>query len=85
MITSLKISGFRNINTASLIFEKGINLFTGPNGSGKTNLLEAISLFSLGKSCRGAKDREMVGFSREMAEVVAVIGSEKKNPKSQLE
>jgi len=27
----------------------------------------------------------MVGFSREMADVVAVIGSEKKNPKSQLE
>jgi len=85
MITNLHIEGFRNITGVKLEFPKGINLFYGPNGAGKTNLLEALGLFSLGKSCRGAEDKAMVGFDRTMAEITAMIASQKKKSKSLLE
>ena len=62
----------------TLDFASGINLFYGRNGAGKTNLLEAIGMFALGKSCRGGKDTELVGFDRELAELTANITIEKK-------
>jgi DNA replication and repair protein RecF len=82
MISSLHIEGFRNIKATSLTFDSGINLFYGRNGAGKTNVLEAIGLFSLGKSCRGSKDVELVNFDRELAEVIATISDQKKKLKS---
>ncbi|OYV39850.1 MAG: DNA replication/repair protein RecF [Rhodospirillales bacterium 20-64-7] len=36
-----------------------ISVFTGPNGSGKTNLLEAVSLLVPGRGLRGAKFSEL--------------------------
>jgi DNA replication and repair protein RecF len=36
-----------------------MNVFTGPNGSGKTNLLEAVSLLVPGRGLRGAKFSEL--------------------------
>lgn len=82
MITHLSIKGFRNINSANINPIAGVNLFTGNNGAGKTNTLEAIGLFSIGKSCRNAKDRELVNFNSELAEVEASISTEKKKSKS---
>jgi DNA replication and repair protein RecF len=78
MINSLRLEGFRNISQAHLIFTDGINIFYGSNGAGKTNLLEALGLFSLGKSCRGSKENILVGFDREIAEVTAEIIDQKK-------
>jgi len=81
MITNLHTEGFRNIKKTSLEFSEGINIFQGLNGAGKTNILEAIGLFALGKSCRGSKDTEMVNFDRELAEVVGNVTIEKKKLK----
>ena len=39
----------------------------GPNGSGKTNLLEAMHLLSLGRSHRTMQDREMVSAASDTA------------------
>ncbi len=83
MITHLSIKGFRNIDKAEIIPAKGINLFIGNNGAGKTNTLEAIGLFSIGKSCRNAKDRELLSFNSELAEIKASVESEKKKSISQ--
>ena len=82
MITDLQIEGFRNIKKTSLHFTEGVNLFYGQNGAGKTNFLEALGLFSLAKSCRGAKDNELVTFERELAEVIAGVADQKKKSKS---
>ena len=78
MIQSLQLEGFRNISHTHLNFVEGINLFYGSNGAGKTNLLEALGLFSLGKSCRGSKENILVGFERELAEITAKIINQKK-------
>jgi DNA replication and repair protein RecF len=81
MIASLHLEGFRNIASQKIQFIDGINLFYGANGAGKTNILEALGLFSLSKSCRGAKDAELVGFGRETAEINAEIADLKKKPR----
>jgi DNA replication and repair protein RecF len=54
-LTRLVLTNFRN--HAALIWRPTapIAVITGPNGSGKTNLLEAISLLAPGRGLRGAK------------------------------
>ena len=63
-IISLTADGYRNLSVPKLRPEEGVNIFYGDNAQGKTNLLEAVWLFTGGRSFRGAKDRELVGFSR---------------------
>lgn len=49
-LTQLSLVQFKNFNQAELLFSPGINCFTGKNGIGKTNLLDAIHYLSLTKS-----------------------------------
>jgi len=65
VIRQLSTKNFRNLNSLELSFSKGVNLFLGHNGSGKTNLLEAIFTLCLGRSHRGAADAVMVGVGGE--------------------
>ena len=46
-IKSLQLKNFRNYDAASVTFGQGINVLSGENASGKTNLLEAIYLLGL--------------------------------------
>ena len=70
IIEAIKLKNFRNFSEANITsLSSGLNIFQGANGSGKSNLLEAISLSSLGKCCRGALDREMVKFGAKAATV----------------
>jgi DNA replication and repair protein RecF len=48
----LQITHFRNIRSADLSLCGEVNLFVGPNASGKTSLLEAIDCLSRGRSFR---------------------------------
>ncbi|MEG3641431.1 DNA replication/repair protein RecF [Magnetococcus sp. PR-3] len=50
----LTLRDFRNIAAAELVFGPGLNLITGLNGHGKSNLLEAIGLLATGRSFRRA-------------------------------
>ena len=70
IIEQLRLKYFRNIAEAKIEdLSVGLNLFCGPNGAGKTNVLEAIGLGSLAKSCRGALDSELVQFGARAATV----------------
>ena len=48
--TNISIKNFRCFNNVDLTLSPGINFFYGPNGSGKTSVLESVFLFSSGKS-----------------------------------
>lgn len=56
---------FRNYGKEDLDFESPLYLIVGENGQGKTNLIEAISLLSTGRSFRTSRDREMIRFGEE--------------------
>ena len=65
MISTLTISNFRN-HESSRIKTGGAKaiIITGPNGSGKTSILEAISTLSAGQGLRGAHVSEMLRISK---------------------
>lgn len=65
-INSIAIEGFRNIEKLDLDFDD-VNIIYGENAQGKTNLIEAIYLFTGSKSFRGVKDKELVKFDNEFA------------------
>jgi len=59
-LESLQVRNFRNYEDLSLSFEKRLTFLTGQNAAGKTNLLEAAAMLSLGKSFRGAEDNDLL-------------------------
>ena len=58
--TRIRLQQFRNYPSLDLLLHPGTTVLYGANGSGKTNLLEAMHLLSLGRSHRTMQDREMV-------------------------
>ena len=64
-ISKLQLRNFRNYEYLELPLENNIYIFTGENAQGKTNLLEALWLFTGGRSFRGAKDSELKQFGAE--------------------
>lgn len=56
---TLTLHNFRSYQEYSAEFVPGVTIVVGPNGSGKTNLLEALFVLSHGSSFRGT-DRDMV-------------------------
>lgn len=68
-INEIKIENFRNIDFMGIFPHKEINVIYGNNGQGKTNLLEAIWLFTGCKSFRNSKDSELVQFNEECSKI----------------
>src|SRR3989344_723845 len=73
IISQLTLSNFRNHSKKTFSFPSITTILLGPNGSGKTNVLEAIFLLATGKSFRADKDAEMIAFEEELARVQAKI------------
>ena len=68
-IRSLECRNFRNYEYVKLEPDPGINIITGENAQGKTNLLEAIYLAGTAKSHRAGRDREMIRFGEPEAHI----------------
>ncbi len=62
-LTRLKLTGFRNHVDTDINLGTGLVVFTGANGHGKSGLLEAVHMLSVGKSLRAGNDREIVNHS----------------------
>lgn len=65
-INGIEAQNFRNLKDIKLDFGD-VNIIYGENAQGKTNLLEAIYLFTGSKSFRGAKDADLISFGSEFA------------------
>ena len=77
---NINLSNYRNFNKFSLSFHKGANIITGKNGSGKTNILEAISLFEKGKGLRKDKIINLINNQNNNSEfIINAILKKKKN------
>lgn len=71
MLSQLTLSNLRNITELSIRPTGGINLIMGDNGSGKTSILEAIHLLSLGRSFRTRSLKNIVQFGQQQFQVIA--------------
>jgi DNA replication and repair protein RecF len=72
-VASLQIADFRNLAEVSLRPSPRTTVLVGPNGQGKTNLLEAIFFLTTLKPLRAARLAELVRFGAERANVAADI------------
>ena len=68
-IEELKINNFRNYEEQKINLNKNINIFYGENAQGKTNIIEAIFLSSIGKSFRTNKEKELIKFNQESCNI----------------
>jgi DNA replication and repair protein RecF len=65
----LEICGLRNLRNAGLNDCGRINILSGPNGSGKTSLIEAIYLLGLGRSFRSGRLSPVISHDEETCTV----------------
>lgn len=73
-IHRLQIDNFRNLHQIKLEPSPHINILHGKNGSGKTNLLEAIFFLTHGRSFKLSRNHSLVTKGEEQTTVFAKIG-----------
>lgn len=76
IINSISLFNYRGYKKADINFGKNVNFFIGNNGSGKTNLLEAIYFLALAKSYKSL-DITTIKNEEEFAKITAKVKSEK--------
>ena len=74
-LDSLQLLFFKNYDDAALHLSPGLNCFIGDNGSGKTNLLDAIHYLSLTKSAITASDALCIKQNADFFVVKGVFSS----------
>jgi len=75
-VKQLEFENYRNLNNS--LFEPGktVNVICGNNAQGKTNIIECLWLFTGGRSFRGAKEKDMIAFGEEYADIKALFFTE---------
>lgn len=69
MIQKIILNNFRNFEKKEIEFGEGINVINAPNASGKTNILEAIFMLSLGKSFKTRKIDECIKYGENIGRI----------------
>jgi DNA replication and repair protein RecF len=69
----LKAANFRNYSSLEAGLSPGINVFYGENGSGKTNVIEALYWLSFARSFRISEDSGLVMHSKEACSACASV------------
>ena len=75
-IHELKLADFRSYEHLRAAFPAGPQVVVGQNAAGKTNLLEALLVLSLGRSHRAHADQELVRWGADVARVEAAVSRE---------
>src|SRR5215475_735227 len=66
-VSRLQLTDFRSCRSVDIAIEPGVTAFIGPNGQGKTNLVEAIEYVAALGSHRVATDQPLVRLGAERA------------------
>ena len=78
-IQSIQLDDYRNYRSLYLDGFEDLNVVTGRNAIGKTNLLESIYLCSVGKSNRNVKDKELIRWGGTSANVKITVSKKYRN------
>lgn len=83
-IDRLAVKNFRNIREITLKPAPGVNILYGDNAQGKTNLLEAVWMFTGSRSFRGARESELIHFEEEQARLSVSFYSQNRDQEAEL-
>src|SRR3989344_2981463 len=72
-ILELLLFNFRNFASQKIIFDENLTVIIGPNGSGKRNILEAVSLLSAVRPVHIEGDIDLVRFGKSEARVAGLV------------
>ena len=64
-LTNISIKHLRCFDNINISLSPGINFFYGANGSGKTSMLEAVFIFSSGKSFKSSNLQSLIKYEKE--------------------
>lgn len=85
ILKELSLRDWRNYDSTTIALHPTLNIFLGPNGQGKTNLLESIYYLCYGKNFRGNKDRELVRWNCQFFRLEALFQIEESGRTHHLE
>lgn len=72
-LSKVLLQNFRSYNQHLFEFDQGLNIIVGPNGCGKTNILESIFLLASGKSFRSSSQSQMINWESYFTSVRAKV------------
>lgn len=81
VVKSITLKNFRNHSYLTYNFSPNLNILTGDNAVGKTNVVEAIYFLSLAKSFRANEEIELIQKGKEKAEIEAIVSEGELNRK----
>ena len=81
---SLFTQNFRNLQSGDIEFSEEVNVISGQNGQGKTNLLEALCLFTGVRSFRGAKNSELIAKGEKFTRMELNFFADKREQNAKL-
>jgi DNA replication and repair protein RecF len=74
-LTRLALTDFRSYAAVDVPLAPGVTIFSGPNGEGKTNLVEAVGYVATLSSHRSAQDAPLIRAGEEQAIIRAAIST----------
>jgi DNA replication and repair protein RecF len=84
-LTRLALTDFRSYAAADLALAPGVSTFTGPNGQGKTNLVEAAAYVATFGSHRVATDAPLIRHGAQRAILRAAVTSSERDSLVEIE
>jgi len=76
MLKHLELTNFRNYEKVAFDFAK-TTILIGPNGVGKTNIIEAIYLISTGRSWKTNRDNELIRWGNDFMKILVWLEEDK--------
>ena len=83
-VEKLTLINFRNYEKTCVEPDQKMNVILGANAQGKSNLLEALFLFTTGKSFRAQREIELIKWDKDFAKIIIELIS-KHNERVKLE
>lgn len=82
LLRALRLENFRSWEHLELSFASGVTTFVGPNGQGKTNIVEGIAYLATLSSHRVATDTPLVSNGKKQARVIARLQYPQRNDRT---